>query len=119
MEVVGEGVWKLAFGLAKLDQKLAQDIASEVVLLAFYLNESGTPEEIGSIVGSGCIFNRNLVGRMKILAEDKVVTILQIEAVLHPFCLDLLPVFSMTAPELGLVFCLLAGIDSLLEKIVS
>ena len=45
MEVVGESVWKLAFGLAKLDQKLAQDIASEVVLLAFDLNESGTPED--------------------------------------------------------------------------
>ena len=119
MEVVGEGVWKLAFGLAELDQKLAQDIASEVVLLAFDLNESGTPEEVRCVIGGCSIFYRDLVGRMKILAEGKVVTILQIEAVLHSFGLDLLPVLSMTAPELGLVFCLLAGINPLLEKIVS
>ena len=79
MEVVRESIWKLAFGLAKLDQKLAQDIASEVVLLAFDLDESGTPEEVGSIVGSCCIFNRNLLGRTEILSEGKVITILQPE----------------------------------------
>ena len=50
MEVVREGVWKLAFDL----------------------DESGTPEEVGSIVGSCCIFDRDLVGRMEILAEGKI-----------------------------------------------
>ena len=72
MEVVREGVRKLAFGLAELDQKLALYITSEVVLLAFDLDESGPPEEVGSIVGICCIFDRDLVGRMEIPAEGKI-----------------------------------------------
>ena len=77
MEVVRESVWKFAFGLTELDQKLSQNIASEVILLSFDFDESGTPEEVGSIVGSCCIFNRNLLGRTEILSEGKVITILQ------------------------------------------
>jgi hypothetical protein len=68
VEVVGESVWTFAFGLTELVQELAKNIAAEVVLLAFDLDESCTPEEVGSVVGSCCIFNRDLIGRMEILA---------------------------------------------------
>lgn len=55
---------------------------------------------------------------MEILTECNVVTILQIETILHPFGLDPFPVRAMMALELRLVFSLLASIDSLLEKII-
>ena len=118
MEIFRKGIWKLALGLSELGLELTENVTAEIVLLASDLYESGTPEEVRRVVGSGCVFYRQLVCREKILTEERVISVLEIEAVLHPLCLDSLPVRTVRGSELGLVLLLLAGIYSLLKEII-
>ncbi len=118
MKILWKRVLELTFGLSQLGLELTEDITAEVVLLASYLYQSGTPEEVRCVIGSGCVFYWQLVCREKILAEESIVSILEIEAILHPLCLDPLPVRTVECPELSLVLLLLARVYSLLEEIV-
>ena len=118
MKILWERVLELTFGLSQLGLELTEDITAEVVLLASYLYQPSTPEEVRCVIGSGCVFYRQLVCRVEILTEESIVSILEIEAILHPLCLDHLPVRTVECPELGLVLLLLAGIYSLLEEII-
>ena len=115
MKILWERVRELTFSLSQLGLKLTENVTAEIVLFASDLYESGTPEEVRRVVGSGCVFYRQLVCREKILTEERVISVLEIEAVLHPLCLDSLPVRTVECSELGLVFLLLAGVYSLLE----
>ena len=78
VKVFWKGIWNLSFVLSELAEELAEYIASEVVLATIYLNESCTPEEVGSIVCVGRVFDRKFVSGEEILAEEGIVTILQV-----------------------------------------
>ena len=119
MHVGGECILQLAPCGTELCEQLAKDIAAEVVLLATNLYKPCPPEQVRCVVGCCCILYRNAGCGMQVGTELAVIAILETETVLHPLGLYLLPVGPLHAPELGLVLCLLAGIDArALEEVV-
>ena len=118
MKVLWKSVWQLALSLSELHKELTQDVAAEVILPASDFHKTCTPEEVRG-VASGCgILHRKLICGEKILTEESIVSVLEVKTVLHPLCLDSLPVRTVRGSELGLVLLLLAGIYSLLKEII-
>jgi hypothetical protein len=118
MEVSRESVCQVALRLSELGKELTKDVAAEVILPASDFNKTCTPEEVRRIAGGCGILYGKFVCREKILAEESIVSILEVKTVLHPLCLDPFPVRTMKLPELSLVLLLLAGIYPLLEEII-
>ena len=118
MKVLWKSVWQLAPSHSELGKELTQDVATEVILPASDFHKTCTPEEVRGVAGGCGILHRKLICGEKILTEESIVSVLEVKTVLHPLCLDSLPVRTVRGSELGLVLLLLAGIYSLLEEII-